>query len=153
MIDLAAIRRSLDAAVRGADVDRLGDLAGLLETARLGVWARMTAPPSPPPIARLVTAEELEAAHQVPASWFRAAARDGIIPCVRHGAHVRFDADAVREALERSPALRRRSRKADHRITETVEPQKGCNGKGPLPDCYHAEAANGAENRTGVHHG
>lgn len=108
MIDLAALRRALEAAANEIDPARMGDFLGVLEAARLRVWSRMTAPPPPPPIKRLVTAEELADAHQVPASWFMAAARSGEVPCVRHGAYVRFDGEAVRAALADKPALRRR---------------------------------------------
>lgn len=144
---LADLRRVLEAAVADTPADRLGDLAGALEATRLAVWARMTTSPPPPPIARLVTADELEAAHQVPASWFMTAARDGSIPCVRHRHHVRFEAEAVRRALEAQPVLRRRGRRVDdHKMRSPARAEKPSNGVGPLPDCYRAAGENSPGN-------
>ena len=111
MIDLPTLRRVLDEAARSCDRAHAPELLAVLEGARARVWVSLLPEPKPAAVAsRLVTAEELAAAHEVPASWFLDAARRGVIPCVRHGAHVRFEPDAVREALRDRPPMRRRHR-------------------------------------------
>src|SRR5580658_3239126 len=53
------------------------------------------APPAAAPSAKLLSAEEMEAATSIPASWYATQARERRIPFRKLGRYVRFDFDEV----------------------------------------------------------
>ncbi|MHC4705526.1 MAG: hypothetical protein ACYS8I_00365 [Planctomycetota bacterium] len=55
---------------------------------------------------RLYTAADLEQLTSIPAKWFMTKAREGKLPHIKAGRYVRFDFDAVREAMTNYPNIR-----------------------------------------------
>lgn len=70
----------------------------------LALLPRLAKPSAELPTQRLCTAQELEQATSVPATWWEHAARLGTVPCYRLGKYVRF---SLAEAVEASRHERR----------------------------------------------
>jgi hypothetical protein len=69
--------------------------AALAEGARLTAAATSPAPPPAVASPKLLSAEQMEVATGVPASWFAAQARERRIPCTKIGRYVRFSLDEI----------------------------------------------------------
>ncbi len=98
---LEDLTASLQRCARELSFEELPALVGVLEAAKALAWSRLATPA--PPILRtepLLTAEELAPVIKLPVHAVRDRARRGIIPSVRIGHYVRFQASAVIAALK-----------------------------------------------------
>jgi hypothetical protein len=133
MTDRTTALTGLRALVAETPAADLPALIGELEGLKAQAWARLTIPvrPAAEP-ERLVDAAGLARRLSLPETWVRDAARRGRIPCVFAGVHVRFDPDAVIEAMKSGKAaladrekLSKRGRRAvEHRIERPVKAPK-----------------------------
>jgi len=134
----------------GAEVVDLPEIIGVLETARVIAFARLTASQSGMALeandraASLIDAAALAVRTGIPATWWRDAARRGLVPHVRAGSYVRFSYEAVTAALANQPVMRRQ-RRSSHRIARPAKPEKAKSRKGVLPDCYRANVGDDGE--------
>jgi len=145
MLTLEQIREQLGAAIRQTEADALVELLTIIEAARANCLVRLLSPQKPPqPINSLLDSEALAARTGIPATWWRDAARRGIVPHVRAGSYVRFSFEAVTVALANQPAMRRRKRTL-HRIARPAKAEKAKSRKGMLPDCYRADVGDDGE--------
>jgi len=81
--------------------EQLPALIGELEAVKAQAWSRLTLPTAATPQTEpLLTAEELAPVIKLPVHAVRDRARRGIIPSVRIGHYVRFEASAVIAALK-----------------------------------------------------
>jgi excisionase family DNA binding protein len=102
MIDCSAALAALVAVVAETPAEQLPALIGALEGLKAAAWQRMMAPvPVAQPAADRagMTADELAHVFSVPKSFFYELARRKRIPCIRFGKYVRFNRDAVEQAL------------------------------------------------------
>ncbi|MBM4379278.1 MAG: helix-turn-helix domain-containing protein [Deltaproteobacteria bacterium] len=100
--------------------------------------------PKPPASPSLVRADEVARALGVHPTTVARRARSGIIPSVRVGRALRFDLDAVREAITRSPRPQGAHDESDQRdSTGSPDPRTPRGGGRPVPhpgDAGRAEA-------------
>lgn len=138
MVTLDHMRKLLEEAIRQLDAEAVPEFTGMLEAAKVSCLARLLAPPSPTAVDTLLDADHLAQRTGVPATWWRDAARRGLVPHIRAGSYVRFSFDAVTVALANQPVMRRQ-RRAPHRIARPAKAKNTRSRKDPLPHCYRAD--------------
>jgi len=138
--DLSTLERLCERLAVELPGDALPDLIAALEAAKTRALARVVqvAMPTPLPPAQLVNAVEMARRLGVAETWVRDSARRGRIPCVHAGVHLRFDPDAVLNAMKTGAAalpsrtaLSQRGRRAvEHKIERPVEASKSADSLG-----------------------
>lgn len=107
---LATLGATLKRYVAEIPADELPGLVGELEAAKARAYARLATSdrgaqehqPSAD-TGRLLNAKTMAERLQVPESWLREHARQGLIPCVYLGRYQRFDPERIRDALNKKP--------------------------------------------------
>jgi excisionase family DNA binding protein len=105
---LAELRAALDQAVCELPADMLPEVIGLLEVAKQRALARVTMPAQAtvPISSTWVSADQVAAAFNVPATQVYEQARQGRLPHLKLGKYTRFSLDEVRQALVRADGFK-----------------------------------------------